>query len=143
MTEEEIKAGCEMLFQNGGSHVYAVNPARRSFRPSLSSAKLEAQLAWRGEQVWARRKVRGTSRWEWQRVTTGEEQVMPSDSAMLDWLCQGGRYVSHSRDGEFCNVWCANPVEGAAQRTVPVEGFPQKSYRTPREAIAAAMKVQP
>lgn len=55
----------------------------------------------------------------------------------LDFLIQHEAYVSHSRDGESCNVWLRWDDEG--QEGGPVEGYPQKVYHTPDEAIDAAI----
>lgn len=63
-----------------------------------------------------------------------------SDTEMLNWLIANSAYVSHSRDGEVCNVWFDDDPEDESNGPVPVEGYPQKCYYDAREAIAAAMK---
>lgn len=146
MTDDQIKAECEREFQRTGAKVVLFNPKLGTCASGSMSGKREAELAWTGIQVWQRRKVFGANRYHWIRLQTAwekrEAMRPPTDTEMLEWMCVDGRYVSHDRDGEYCNVWHNNPIREAAQRSVPVEGFPQKAYRTPREAIIAAMKVQ-
>jgi hypothetical protein len=59
-----------------------------------------------------------------------------SDTVMLNWMIEYSAHVSHSRDGEVCNVWM--PDEDGTDE--PAEGYPQKCYSDPRKAIQAAMK---
>lgn len=66
----------------------------------------------------------------------------PTDSERLDWLISRGAYVSHSRDGDVCNVWFSHDPDDDSGGPVPVEGYPQKCYIDAREAIDAAMSVQ-
>lgn len=147
MTDDQIKAECEKRFQNGGPRVFYFYPDTAEFFGESASGKTACHAVEKGGQVWQRRKIFGVQRWHWIRLQTAwekrEAMRAPTDTEMLEWMCVDGRYISHDCDGERCNVWCDNPCEGAAQRSVPVEGFPQKSYFTPRAAIIAAMKVQP
>ncbi len=53
----------------------------------------------------------------------------------LNFLIQYGAHLSWSMDSEVCNIWLpADRGEDAR----PAEGYPQKSYHDPREAIDAA-----
>lgn len=63
-----------------------------------------------------------------------------ADKVRLNWLMANGAYVSHSRDGEVCNVWFSQDPDDDSNGAVPVEGYPQKCYHDPREAIDAAIK---
>lgn len=58
------------------------------------------------------------------------------EKARLDFLISYGAYLSHSRDGEVCNVWYRWDDKG--QDGGPAEGYPQKCYHDAREAIDAA-----
>lgn len=66
----------------------------------------------------------------------------PSESQRLNWMISRSAYVSHSRDGEVCNVWYAHDPDDDGGGAVPVEGYPQKCYHDAREAIDAAMRTQ-
>jgi hypothetical protein len=63
-----------------------------------------------------------------------------TDTELLNWMISHGAYLSYSRDGECCNVWFRHDPNDETNDSVPVEGFPQKRYNDPREAIAAAMR---
>lgn len=63
-----------------------------------------------------------------------------TDTQRLNWLIARSAFVSHSRDGEVCNVWFSQDPEDDSNGAVPVEGYPQKCYHDAREAIDAAMK---
>ena len=60
-----------------------------------------------------------------------------TDEQRLNFMIAYGAYISHSRDGEVCNVWLPDDLDGNEAR--PAEGYPQKCYYDPREAIDAAM----
>lgn len=62
-----------------------------------------------------------------------------SDTDRLNWLIANSAYVSHSRDGEMCNVWFNYDPNDDSNGAVPVEGYPQKCYGDAREAIDAAI----
>lgn len=64
----------------------------------------------------------------------------PTDTDMLNWLIAHSAYLSHSRDGEVCNVWFAHDPNDDSNGAVPAEGYPQKCYHDAREAIRAAMR---
>ncbi|MEK9811256.1 MAG: hypothetical protein VW362_12460 [Candidatus Nanopelagicales bacterium] len=64
----------------------------------------------------------------------------PTDTEMLDWMASHGAYVTRSRDGDNYNVSFRYDPDDDGGDSVPVEGYPQKCYDTPREAIAAAMR---
>lgn len=74
------------------------------------------------------------------RKKTAAPAPLPSDTVLLDWLIAHSAYVSHSRDGEVCNVWFTQDPEDASNGAVPVEGYPQKCYHDAREAICKAMR---
>lgn len=59
------------------------------------------------------------------------------DSERLDFLIHRGARVSHSMDGETCNVWLPAERDGTEAR--PAEGYPQRHYDDGRKAIDAAM----
>lgn len=64
-----------------------------------------------------------------------------TDTERLDWLIAHGAYLSHSRDGDTCNVWLRyDPFDESNDESVPVEGYPQKCYCDAREAIDAVIK---
>jgi len=58
----------------------------------------------------------------------------------LNWMIAHGAFISHSRDGEVCNVWFSYDPDDDCNGAVPVEGYPQKCYNNAYEAIDAAMK---
>lgn len=62
------------------------------------------------------------------------------DTDRLNWMIAHGAYLSHSRDGEVCNVWFRYEPNDDSGDSVPVEGYPQKCYYDAREAIDAAMR---
>ncbi len=64
----------------------------------------------------------------------------PSDTQMLDWMAQHGAHISYGNDAEYCNVWLPARRDGTEAR--PAEGYPQKCYDNPREAIRAAISAQ-
>ena len=64
------------------------------------------------------------------------------DTDRLNWLIGHSAYLSHSQDGEVCNVWFAHDPNDDGGGAVPVEGYPQKCYYDAREAIDAAMLAQ-
>lgn len=66
----------------------------------------------------------------------------PSDTTLLNWMISHGARISWSRDNEVCNVWVLNYDYDSGDAEVPAEGYPQKSYYDPREAIKAAMKAR-
>jgi len=70
-----------------------------------------------------------------------EAAELRKDRDRLDWLIQHEAYVSHSRDGEVCNVWFRWDDEG--QEGGPAEGYPQKCYHDGRQAIDAATHPAP
>lgn len=147
MTDDQIKAECEKRFQNGGPRVFYFYPDTAEFFGESASGKTACHAVEKGGQVWQRRKIFGVQCWHWIRLQTAWEKRevirTPTDTQMLEWMCRDGRYISHDREGEYCNVWHDNPDTEATHPREPVEGYPQKGYRTPREAIIAAMKVQP
>lgn len=63
-----------------------------------------------------------------------------TDTDRLNWLIAHGAYLSHSRDGEVCNVWFSYDPDDDSNGAVPVEGYPQKCYHDARAAIDAAMR---
>lgn len=63
-----------------------------------------------------------------------------NDTELLDWMIAHSAYLSHSHDGECCNVWFRYDPQDDGGDSVPVEGYPQKCYNTGREAITAAMR---
>ncbi|MER9768906.1 hypothetical protein NKJ09_22910 [Mesorhizobium sp. M0189] len=74
------------------------------------------------------------------RVTEieAENAGLAKDKARLDYLIAFGARISWSRDSEVCNVW----IMGECDQE-PAEGYPQKIYHDPREAIDAARALQP
>lgn len=60
------------------------------------------------------------------------------DTQLLDWLIAHGAFLSHSRDGDLCNVWFSQDPDDDSNGAVPVEGYPQKCYEDARAAIRAA-----
>jgi hypothetical protein len=56
----------------------------------------------------------------------------------LDFLSTFGGRISWSRDREVCNVWIESDEESEPAK--PAEGYPQKCYHDPAEAIDAAIK---
>lgn len=60
-----------------------------------------------------------------------------TDTDRLNYLIATEAYFSWSRDSEVCNVWLSSDWDGEPAR--PAEGYPQKTYYDPREAIDAAM----
>lgn len=69
-----------------------------------------------------------------------ENEELKRDKERLDWLVSHGAFISHSRDGEVCNVWFSHDPDDDGGGAVPVEGYPQKCYYYPRAAIDAARK---
>ena len=63
-----------------------------------------------------------------------QAEALATDKERLEFLNSHGAYISHSRDGEVCNVWRFD--EDGEQE--PVEGYPQKCYYDFREAIDKA-----
>lgn len=61
---------------------------------------------------------------------------MNTDTERLNYLISSGAYLAWSEDSEVCTVWINNPEAGPE----PVQGYPQKCYLDPREAIDAAMR---
>lgn len=57
----------------------------------------------------------------------------------LMFLIEREAYVSHSRDGEVCNVWFSDDPKCDNNGPVPVEGYPQRCYHDPLEAIDNAI----
>jgi len=62
-----------------------------------------------------------------------------ADRKRLEWMIANSAFISHSSDGEMCNVWFSHDPEDDGGGPVPVEGYPQKCYHDPREAIDAVM----
>lgn len=62
------------------------------------------------------------------------------DQKRLDWLIAHSAFLSHSRDGEVCNVWFSQDPDDDSNGAVPAQGYPQKCYGDAREAVDAAMK---
>lgn len=62
-----------------------------------------------------------------------------ADKRRLEWLVAHSAFLSHSRDGEVCNVWFAHDPDDDSNGAVPIEGYPQKCYVDSRAAIDAAM----
>lgn len=62
-----------------------------------------------------------------------------TDTDRLNWLIAHSAYLSHSRDGEVCNVWFSQDPFDDSNGAVPAEGYPQKCYYDAREAIDAVM----
>jgi hypothetical protein len=60
-----------------------------------------------------------------------------TDTERLDWMISRGAFVTWSKDYEVCNVWLPGERDGTEER--PAEGYPQKNYYEPREAIDAAI----
>lgn len=58
-----------------------------------------------------------------------------TDSERLEFLSAHGAYISHSSDGENCNVWHRDD-EGNHK---PWQGYPQRCYPEHRSAIDACM----
>lgn len=72
-----------------------------------------------------------------------EQTALPQlleDKARLDWLIAQSAYLSHSRDGEVCNVWFSYDPKDESNGPIPVQGYPQKCYLDPREAIDQARR---
>lgn len=65
---------------------------------------------------------------------------MNSDKDRLDFMIAYSARMSWSRDNEVCNVWVPVPDSEGDDREEPAEGWPQKNYYDPREAIDKAMK---
>jgi hypothetical protein len=59
----------------------------------------------------------------------------------LAWMISRSAYISHSRDGEVCSVWMPSDQDDG-QEHMPVEGYPQKCYYDPYEAIDRAIKAE-
>jgi len=91
----------------------------------------------------------------WYRITDGRGRFWemprgsailldePTDTDLLNWMIAHGAYLSHSRDGDVCNVWLSQDPEDDSNGAVPAEGYPQKCYIDAREAIRAAMHRKP
>jgi hypothetical protein len=62
-----------------------------------------------------------------------------TDTDRLNWMIAHSAYLSHSRDGEVCNVWLSQDPDDDSNGAVPAQGYPQKCYYDAREAIDAAM----
>lgn len=63
MTDDEIKAKCEMLFQNGYSRAIIVSDNGDTYRNSISLAYAQ-RVRYGDERVFARRKQK-SGRYEW------------------------------------------------------------------------------
>lgn len=72
MTPEQIAKECERRFQASGPRVYTYEPERGRLFPNALAARDAVRLAMTGDQVWARRKVRGVTRYEFVLVGTGD-----------------------------------------------------------------------
>lgn len=94
----------------------------------FSKSDIAAELGYRDREIDRLRKELE----EVERVVT--------DTERLNWLIAHSAYVSYSRDGEVCNVWYRFDPNDDAGDSVPVQGFPQKNYSNPRDAIDACMK---
>lgn len=73
----------------------------------------------------------------------GDTWVEPgdvTDTDRLNWMIAHSAFLSHSRDGEVCNVWFSQDPDDDSNGAVPAEGYPQKCYYDAREAIDAAMR---
>lgn len=68
--DADIKRDCERKFQAGASRVIVVDSTGWGLTSSPHSARKALALAWGGEQVWHRRKVRGENRYDWFLVGT-------------------------------------------------------------------------
>lgn len=68
MTEDQIKAECERLFQAGGPRLYTFDPLRSSFRAEHGRASWVAETAGSEYQAWQRRKMPKTGKYEWKQV---------------------------------------------------------------------------
>lgn len=66
---------------------------------------------------------------------------MKGDVKRLEWMATRGARVTHSMDGEVCNVWM--PADRDGNDEYPAEGYPQKNYYDWREAIDKAMEAEP
>ena len=67
-----------------------------------------------------------------------EVAALREDRDRLDWMVGHSAYVSHSRDGEVCNVFV--PSNEDDEGHVPAEGHPQKCYYDARTAIDQARR---
>ena len=71
--DEETKAECERLFQNGGPKVYFQDGPGGPLRPSHASASKSVRIADDGQAVFARLKNRRTGVYDWRKLAaTGE-----------------------------------------------------------------------
>ncbi len=74
------------------------------------------------------------------KADSSPSQGSANDTDRLNWMIANGTYISHSNDGEVCNVWFSFDPNDPGNGPVPVEGYPQKCHYDAREAIDAAMR---
>lgn len=115
-----------------------LNDERQALRARVAELKREAL-----DRVAHINKLEFALAFEKEQALARSEAATPAkhpDTERLDWMIAYSAFLSHSRDGEVCNVWFSQDPDDDSNGAVPAQGYPQKCYGDAREAIDAARK---